>query len=444
MAHPPYYFRRHNFTDDKLRGLDFDESKVDAELNDIARSLNAVLKRERGYTTAAGGLTNLTSATAESLSGSWTGTATAGQTAFTTDIEWVAAFSSDNVAVYADGERVNPGSVSVADDGSGFLEVTISAQTNGTVVVVDAFEPGSAILTRLADSVTVDEGATLVGVRDAGGLYDAADVEAALAEVMTDLNTLISNLGTLSNYLKKDGTVVPTANLPMGGFKLTGLAAGTADGHSVRYEQLQDVAAQLSGLTSTFLAKSGGTMSGDIDMGGNTVTNLDTPVADDDAATKEYVDDQLASFGGLPVGTIIDYAGTSIPTGWVNCDGSAVARTGTYANLFAAVGVAYGAGDGVTTFNLPDCQGRATIGVGSGSGLSTRSLGDTGGEEEHVLTIAEMPAHTHSAPRYSDTGSNHWGDGGGSSGTSSTNSTGGDGAHENMMPFIAFRKLIKY
>lgn len=81
-------------------------------------------------------------------------------------------------------------------------------------------------------------------------------------------------------------------------------------------------------------------------------------------------------------------------TGWLVCDGSAVSRT-TYALLFSTIGTTYGAGDGSTTFNLPDMRGRVPVGAGAGSGLTPRTVGQTMGEETHLLTTAEMPQHSH-------------------------------------------------
>lgn len=67
-------------------------------------------------------------------------------------------------------------------------------------------------------------------------------------------------------------------------------------------------------------------------------------------------------FGGFPSGTMIAFAGKSVPDGWLLCNGALVSRT-TYAKLFAAIGTAWGAGDGRTTFKLPDADGRVMQGV---------------------------------------------------------------------------------
>lgn len=88
------------------------------------------------------------------------------------------------------------------------------------------------------------------------------------------------------------------------------------------------------------------------------------------------------------------YAGVSAPAGWLACDGSAVARS-AYADLYAVVGIIYGAGDGSTTFNLPDMRGRTAIGVGQGTGLTNRALSGMIGAETHQLSVDEMPSHNH-------------------------------------------------
>lgn len=96
----------------------------------------------------------------------------------------------------------------------------------------------------------------------------------------------------------------------------------------------------------------------------------------------------------VPIGTVWSFAGSNAPTNWLICNGTTVSRT-TYAALYAVVGTTYGAGDGSTTFNLPDLQGRVPIGAGAGSGLSSRSIGNKGGEEAHAIAVAELPAHGH-------------------------------------------------
>jgi microcystin-dependent protein len=88
-----------------------------------------------------------------------------------------------------------------------------------------------------------------------------------------------------------------------------------------------------------------------------------------------------------PIGMISPFAGSTAPTGWLMCNGQAVSRT-TYSALFSLIGTTYGTGDNTTTFNIPDLMGRTPIGVGSGSGLSTRLLGDKVGAES-------LPAHVH-------------------------------------------------
>lgn len=105
-----------------------------------------------------------------------------------------------------------------------------------------------------------------------------------------------------------------------------------------------------------------------------------------------------------PIGSVQDYAGSGDPAGgaWLLCDGRAVSRA-TYAALFTAIGTTYGAGDGSTTFNLPDFRGRVAVGpdnMGTAAGDAARlagpdARGQVGGAENVALTEAQLPAHTH-------------------------------------------------
>lgn len=132
------------------------------------------------------------------------------------------------------------------------------------------------------------------------------------------------------------------------------------------------------------------------------------------------------------------------PTNWLECDGSAVNRT-TYAALFAVIGTTFGIGDGSTTFNLPDYLGRGPIGVGTGDAADATAwtLAEKGGAETHVLTEAEMPAHTHGMNLVQNAGGGA-ADNLNNPGTSrQTGSTGGDTAHNNMPPVLGIHFIIK-
>lgn len=95
-----------------------------------------------------------------------------------------------------------------------------------------------------------------------------------------------------------------------------------------------------------------------------------------------------------PAGIVMPFAGTVAPQGCLLCDGSAVSRT-TYAELFAVIGTTYGAGDGETTFNIPDLSGRVVIGVSN-----SHALASTGGSETVTLTSDQLPAHLHVVPQH--------------------------------------------
>jgi microcystin-dependent protein len=190
----------------------------------------------------------------------------------------------------------------------------------------------------------------------------------------------------------------------------------------------------------------------------------------------------------VPVGAIMDFAGSTAPANWLLCYGQAVSRS-TYAALFAVLGTSHGTGDGSTTFNLPDCRGRVAAGkddMGGSSanrltnqsgGLDGDVLGTTGGSETHTLTSGQLAAHTHGAGTLAaDSGGAHThsytrpnpidgsgvhptGSGRGDPTTSTSDttgssgahthtisgtsgSTGSDTAHNNVQPTIILNKII--
>ncbi len=93
------------------------------------------------------------------------------------------------------------------------------------------------------------------------------------------------------------------------------------------------------------------------------------------------------------LGQIMLFAGNFAPVNFMTCSGQLLSIS-QYTALFAVIGTYYG-GDGVQNFALPNLQGCVPIGTGTGRGLTTRVLGETGGSESVPLSIQQMPAHNH-------------------------------------------------
>jgi microcystin-dependent protein len=150
----------------------------------------------------------------------------------------------------------------------------------------------------------------------------------------------------------------------------------------------------------------------------------------------------------IPAGAMMAWGSDTIPSNWLLCDGSAINRS-TYASLFAAIGTQYGNGDGTTTFNLPNIKGRTIVGKDV-SQTEFDVLGETGGAKTHTLTVAQMPAHTHTQYPIdwyvvpTNTNTSRGGTVLPQSNTVPTGSTGGGGAHNNLQPYIVLNYIIKY
>lgn len=156
---------------------------------------------------------------------------------------------------------------------------------------------------------------------------------------------------------------------------------------------------------------------------------------------------------GLPPGSFVFGGYSGIPAGrLLLCDGTAVSRT-SYNLLFDNIGTTWGAGDGISTFNLPDFRRRTPVGAGGTASFGpANTVGSYGGEEGHALTISEMPSHNHPGSTL------HWGPvplqgGGGSytdvnaSGNSETlfiAAQGGNQAHSNFQPSAVVLVCIVY
>jgi microcystin-dependent protein len=143
-------------------------------------------------------------------------------------------------------------------------------------------------------------------------------------------------------------------------------------------------------------------------MAGGEPAPIDFPVDSVNGKTGDVVltaaDVDAAPLSSItPSGAIMQFAGAAAPNGWMMCDGAAVSRA-DFAALYAVVGDIYGAGDGSTTFNLPNLSNRVAVGAGSkalasSGGAMTRtptgSVDVSGTVQNTTLTIAQMPSHGH-------------------------------------------------
>lgn len=138
-----------------------------------------------------------------------------------------------------------------------------------------------------------------------------------------------------------------------------------------------------------------------------------------------------------PPGAVSMYAGSSAPSGWVLCDGSAISRS-TYSTLFGVIGTSYGTGDGSTTFNVPDMRGRVAVGVNSTGPTLINSVGKNDGVTVANRNISHH--HTYTNPGSSD----GTGGAGGVSGPNVPNTaTSGDTNNTDYPAFLVVNFIIK-
>lgn len=165
----------------------------------------------------------------------------------------------------------------------------------------------------------------------------------------------------------------------------------------------------------------------------------------------------------IPLGVIMPYGGTTAPLNFMICNGAAISRT-TYADLFALIGTTFGAGDGTTTFNIPDMRGNVPVGYKSGD-ANFGTLGLALGAAAVTLTLAQIPNATgslgmHSAgsgtPIWTGSGvfatsttAGQYRDGGtlnsGANSRAAVNFSlgGGGGSHPNIQPSLTVNYIIR-
>jgi microcystin-dependent protein len=196
-------------------------------------------------------------------------------------------------------------------------------------------------------------------------------------------------------------------------------------------------------------------------------------MANYEATRYDFDGANLTGIEGVNTGLIVPWSDTSVPSGFLDCDGAAVSRT-TYSALFAVIGTTYGSGNGSTTFNVPDLQDNVAVGRSP-----TKTLASTGGANtvagsgsltptvgNHTLTTPEIASHNHAAPQLR--AHNTWGRTGlaaqktGSVQNAPSNNptfanTGGGGAHNHpagniavtndansvLQPYLTVKYIIK-
>ena len=174
-------------------------------------------------------------------------------------------------------------------------------------------------------------------------------------------------------------------------------------------------------------------------------------MANYEATKYDYNGSNIQGLVGVSTGSVIPWGSASIPSGFLECDGSNVSRT-TYADLFSVIGTTYGSGDGSSTFGLPNIADNVVVGksgtkaVGSTGGANTvASSGNIAGNTGNTtLSSSQIPSHNHPSPGARTTAQNASPNPGATSprhpqSTSNTNATNAGGnAHSHSLSGATF------
>jgi len=344
---------------------------------------------------------------------------------------------------------------------SAFLEFTgtVGGSHNTINILIPAKSKSYSVLNKVAatDStdvimmkvaghtgVTLSRSSTLFQhvVCDGTSVRNVAQADGEFGSLTVSGNTAIAGAVSIGGTLLTTGAVKLNSTVSVSGAATFNSAAAFKSTVTVSGAATFKSAVSVSGATafgSTVTVAGAAVFKSNVSIGG-TLTGVDL----------------------LPAGAILPYAGATAPTGYLLSFGQAISRS-TYADLFSAISTTYGAGDGSSTFNVPDLRGRAVGGqddmggtsanrlTGTSGGVNGDTLGGTGGLETHTLTTAQLAAHTHGTvydttdeaggndnPRVNFEPSHQ------SVGTiTQSTSTGGGGAHNNVQPTIILNYIIK-
>lgn len=217
--------------------------------------------------------------------------------------------------------------------------------------------------------------------------HDWTDDKAAVVPVTgSRMDTEMDGIATaLTNRICRDGQSTTTARIPFASGISTAAGGALITGNST----ITGTFGVSSIVTVTASATSSSAITGALIVGGGIGAREINAVAISASGL-------ISGMGATPVGGVMDYAGTTAPTGWLLCFGQSLVRA-DYPALFTAIGTTHGAADG-THFNLPDCRGRVSAGDDDMGGTSANRLttpinGDTlgavGGGETVSITVQQ-------------------------------------------------------
>lgn len=286
--------------------------------------------------------------------------------------------------------------------------------------ISDSTAAGRALLTA-ADAAAQRTALGLATIATSASASDLTTGTVPDARMPAHTGDVTSSAGAVALTIANDAvTNAKLANMAAGTYKMR-VTGSTGDPEDA-------TAAQATAGLNAMVGDSGS---------GGTKGLVPAPAAGDAAAGKFLKADgtwAAPPSSGLPTGAIFAWPTSTAPTGALECDGSAVSRT-TYAALFAVIGDDYGAGDGSTTFNLPDFRGEFLRGWDHGRGAdpdaaSRTNRGDgTTGDAVGTKQSHQFASHTHSGAGANGTANGNQGTGGSQArhvGTQITNATGGN------------------
>ena len=133
-------------------------------------------------------------------------------------------------------------------------------------------------------------------------------------------------------------------------------------------------------------------------------------MANYEATKYDFSGASLTGIEGIPTATIVPWSSSSVPTGFLECNGANVSRS-TYADLFGIIGTTYGNGDGSSTFGLPDLQDNVAIGKSPSKALASTGGANTtpvtpagnisGSTANATLSTSQLASHNHPLPFFS-------------------------------------------